>query len=144
MGDVIQRKGAGSRDPLGVDSTDVINFTATTTSKVSAMPIGWAGEFVRIQPVGTDLYYYFVVTPPPATGAVTAPPNSVTAPPAATDAGAQSATQGELIKSGVVLDVLVPSCNPGGAVWFCRLGVTAAQSVQITKATGRPGWNTLL
>lgn len=138
------RKGAASRDPLGVENTDVINFTATTTTKISSMPGGWSGEFVRIQPVGTDMYYFWVVTPAPATGGLVAPANVCAAPPAATDAGAQAASQGELIKSGSILEIECPNCAPGGAVWFCRFGVTASQSVQITKASGRPGWNGLL
>jgi hypothetical protein len=131
-----QKKAAGSADITGAANTDVIMFTATTASKVNALPQGFAGEFVRIQPIGTDLYYYFVVTPTAA-----APANTIALPPAATDVGAQAGTQGEFVKSGSVLEVMVPYCPITGAVWFCRWGVTAAQSVQITKTSGSPGGN---
>lgn len=133
------RKGAASNDPTGVANTDVIMFTATTASKVNAMPQGWCGEFVRIQPIGTDIYYFWVTTQTAA-----APAATIALPPAAADAGAQAGTQGELIKSGSILEIEVPNCPPNGAVWFARWGVTAGQSVQITKASGRPGWNTVL
>lgn len=139
MADQFERKGAASADPTGVANTDVIMFTATTASKVNALPQGWAGVPVRMQPIGTDLYYFFIVTPTTA-----APAATIALPPAATDAGAQAGSQGELVKSGVVLDVTAPNCPPNGAVWLARWGVTAAQSVQITKAAGRPGINTVL
>lgn len=141
IADEAERKPASSNDPTGVASTDVIMFTATTASKVNAMPAGWAGKFIRVQPIGTDLYYYFVVTNN-VNGAAVAPASSIALPPAATDAGAQAATQGELIKSGVVLALQCPNASVNQTAWFCRWGVTAAQSVQITKASGKPGWNT--
>lgn len=132
------RKGAANLDPTGATNTDVIMFTATTASKVNTMPQGFCGEFVRIQPIGTDIYYYWVITPTPA-----APAATIALPPAASDAGAQAATQGELVKSGAILEIECPNVPTGGAVWFCRWGVVAGQSVQITKASGKPGQNLL-
>lgn len=134
-----QEKPAGAADITGTLSTDVIMFTATTASKVNALPQGWAGEYAWLQPIGTDIYFFFVVTP-----TVAAPANTIALPPAATDGGAQAATQGELVTSGTKVKRLIPNCPIGGAVWFCRWGVTAAQSVQLTKASGRPGFNTVL
>lgn len=133
------RKGAAASDITGVANTDVVMFTATNGSKVNAMPQGWAGEFVRIQPIGTDIYYFWVITPTTA-----APANTIALPPAGTDNGAFAANQGELVKSGAILEIEVPNCPQAGAVWFARWGVTAGQSVQITKASGRPGFNTVL
>jgi hypothetical protein len=133
-----QKKAAGSADITGAANTDVIMFTATTASKVNALPQGFAGEFVRIQPIGTDMYYYFVVTPTTA-----APSNTIALPPAATDVGAQAGYPGRVRQVGfAILEVMVPYCPIAGAVWFCRWGVTAAQSVQITKTSGAPGGNT--
>ena len=135
--DEAERKPASSNDPTGVANTDVVMFTATTSSKVNSLPPGWSGKFVRIRPIGTDIYYYFVVTPNQ-----TAPANTIALPPAASDAGAFAATQGELVKAAdPALAVQVPNAPPNGLVWFCRWGITAGQSVQITKASGRPGWN---
>lgn len=141
IADEAERKPAASADPTGVANTDVVMFTATTASKVNAMPAGWAGKFIRIQPIGTDIYYFFAVTNN-LNGAPVAPSNTIALPPAATDAGAFAATQGELIKSGVVLALQCPNASVNQTAWFCRWGVTAAQSVQITKASGKPGWNT--
>lgn len=120
---------------VGAANTDVIMFTATTASKVNAMPRGFEGQYVRIQPIGTDMYYFWAIDADAATTAV------IALPPAASDAGAQAVNQGELIKSGAILEVEVPSPPPGKSVYFCRWGVTVSQSVQITKASGKPGDN---
>lgn len=132
------RKGAANADPTGAASTDVIMFTATNASKVNPVPSGWPGETVRIQPIGTDLYYFWIVVQDGST-----PTATIALPPAATDVGAQAGTQGELIKSGAILEIECPNVKQGGQVWFARFGVTAAQSVQLTKASGRPGVNTV-
>lgn len=135
-------KGAGwipTKAPAAATNTDVVMFTATNASKANALPDGFCGQFVRIQPIGTDMYYFFAVEAATATGV--APTAVIALPPAATDAGAQATTQGELIKSGAVLEVEVPFCGAGQAVYFCRWGVTGGQSVQLTKASGKPGDN---
>lgn len=113
----------------GSTVTETRNFTLGTTTKANAVPSTWQGRYVRITPHGSTLYYYFAF----AAG-------TCAAPPAATDAGASAATAGEgPIADNVTMEVRVPTAAAGGAVYFCRVGGTDAQSVQMTLADGTRG-----
>ncbi len=113
----------------GTTVTEQRNFTLGTTSAANAVPLAWQGRYVRITPHGSTLYYYFAF----AAG-------TCAAPPAASAAGASAATAGEgPIVDGVTTEVRVPIAANGGSVYFCRLGGTDAQSVQMVLADGTRG-----
>lgn len=114
----------------GTSATEVRNFTLTNVSKVQAIPANWCGRFVRMRPNGSTMYYYF-------TKLVSA---TIALPPAATDAGASAATQGEgPYADGEIVEVRTPYAATGETVYFCRIGGTASQSVQMTLADGTVG-----
>lgn len=114
----------------GTNNTNSINFTLTNTSKVNALPEEFEGRYVRIRPNGSTMYYFFTT----ASGA------TIATPPAATDAGARAATQGEgPFADGEIIEVRVPHGATGETIHFARIGGTASQSVQITLADGTRG-----
>ena len=121
-------KGAFSN---GTDNSDVLRYTLETTTAVDLIPVGWQGQFVRMRPVGGDLYYLFSTL---STQTVT---ND-----AAAAAGGAGATRGEYVPSGECLEVQVPHSRDGVRLYFARLGGTASTSVYMTKASGKPGNNT--
>lgn len=113
----------------GTTATEQRNFTLGTTSAANAVPSTWHGRWVRITPHGSTLYYYFAF----AAG-------TCAAPPAATDAGASAATAGEgPITDGTTIEVRIPIPTNSGSVYFCRLGGTNTQSVQMVLADGTRG-----
>ena len=113
----------------GSTATQQRNFTLGTTSAANAVPATWQGRWVRITPHGSTLYYYFAL----AAG-------TCAAPPAATDAGSSAATAGEgPIADGVTVEVRIPIAASGASVYFCRLGGTNTQSVQMVLADGTYG-----
>jgi len=113
----------------GTDVTDVINFTVTNAgSKTNVLPRGFYGQFVRMRPVGANMNFAFSHSASLA----------VVASPAATDGGSTAATQGEFVPDGEMIEVEVPCAKPDQFVYFSRFG-SAAGSVQITKASGKPG-----
>jgi hypothetical protein len=114
----------------GTANTNAVNFTLTNTSKVNAIPSEFHGRFVRLLNSGSTMYYFFTF----ASGA------TIATPPAATDAGARAATQGEGPYPDLsVVEVRVPHPPSGGAVYFARIGGTATQSVQMVLADGTVG-----
>ena len=116
----------------GTNNTDSLFFTLPSgTSKVVALPDGWVGNFVRVTPIGGNMYYFFSTT---ATASVVIP--------AAADNGAGAATTGEYVANGSTLPIWVPYAAPGTHIYFARIG-DAAGSVSITKASGQPGNNTV-
>jgi hypothetical protein len=115
----------------GTNNSDVLRYTLETSTAVNAIPSGWKGQFVRMRPVGGDLYYLFS----------TLSTQTVTNGAAAADGGA-AATRGEYVPSGECLEVQVPHARDGSEIYFARLGGTAATSVYMTKASGKPGNNT--
>ena len=117
----------------GTDVTDTLNFTLTSSSKTNVLPRGFYGQFVRMRPVGANMNYAFSHS---ATIAIAASP-------AATDAGASAATQGEYVPDGELVEVEIPYAGPAGLVYFSRFGSAASQSVQLTKASGKPGGTTI-
>lgn len=113
----------------GATATEQRNFTLGTTTAANAVPSTWHGRWVRITPHGSTLYYYMAF----AAG-------TCAAPPAATAAGASAATAGEgPIADGVTIEVRIPIPSNNGSVYFCRLGGTDSQSVQMVLADGTRG-----
>jgi hypothetical protein len=115
----------------GTNNTNVLgNFTLTNTSKVDALPTEAHGRYVRLLNNGSTMYYYFTFLSSA----------TIATPPAATDAGARAATQGEgPYPDGSVVEVRVPHPPSGGRVYFARIGGTASQSVQVVLADGTVG-----
>jgi len=115
----------------GSANTNVLgNFTLTTSGETNVIPTEAHGRYVRILPNGSSIRYFFSFN----SGA------TIAASPAATQAGARAATQGEgPYADGSVIEVRVPYPPSGGRVYFCRLGGTASQSVQIVLADGTTG-----
>lgn len=114
----------------GTNNTDSLFFTLAATSKVVALPNGWKGQYVRITPIGADMYYFFSTS---ASAAVVIP--------AAADAGAPAATTGEYVAAGNTLPVQVPYSIDGTSIYFARIG-SGTGSISVTKASGKPGNNT--
>lgn len=115
----------------GTNPTTVARYTLELASASNAVPIGWQGQWVRIRPVGGDMYYFFSKTA-----------GATAANPAAAADGGFGATRGEYVPSGERIEVLVPYAKDGDAVYFVRLGGTASTSVYMTKASGLPLNNT--
>jgi hypothetical protein len=127
--DVKAAFGAGD----GVTNTDSLFYTLAATTKNGQIPDGWQGQFVRITPLGANMWYYFSFN---ATGTVVIN--------AAADNGGGAPTQGEPVLAGITLNVVVPTApnNPGNQhVYFIRIGDAAGTGVSMTKASGVPGQN---
>jgi|SRR6478609_5586279 hypothetical protein len=114
----------------GGNST-VLRYTLETVSRADPVPLAWCGQFVRIRPVGGDLYFLF------SESSIATVSNA-----AAANDGGPSPTRGELVPSGERLEVQIPYLNEGETLYFVRLGGTAATSVYFSKASGQPGNNT--
>lgn len=110
----------------GTNNTTVLRYTLELASASNAIPQGWYGQFVRMRPVGGDMYYFFSKV----SGATAANPA------AAADGGA-GATRAEYVPSGERYEVQVPYADGGDTIFFVRLGGTAATSVYMTKASGQ-------
>ena len=114
----------------GAANTNVVNFTLTNSSKVNAIPAEFHGRWVRLLNSGSTMYYYFTLLSSA----------TIATPPAATDAGARAATQGEGPYPDLsVVECRVPHPPSGGVVYFARIGGTATQSVQMILADGTVG-----
>jgi hypothetical protein len=116
----------------GANNTDSAFFTLAATSKVGQVPDGWKGQFVRMTPFGANMWYFFSTNPAAAI-----------AIGAASDGGTQSATQGEYVPTGTTARMLVPYAPEGSHVYFVRIGDAAGTGVSITKASGKPGENSV-
>ena len=114
----------------GTDNSDSLTFNLTTGSLNAALPDGWKGQFVRIRSIGADLTYLFS----------TSASATVTTSSGAADGG-PSTTRGEFVPSGELFPVWVPYAPDGAHIYFVRVG-SAAGSVCVTKASGKPGNNT--
>lgn len=122
----------------GTNPTDTIAYTVATgagagSGRVDPVPVGWYGEFVRIVSIGADSRYYF-------TKLISATIDPGVAP---SGIGSQSAQRGELLASGVGQHVLVPTAGPGETVFLARASAGAPTSLELTKASGKPGNNTV-
>lgn len=116
----------------GVNNTDSDFFTLAAASKVGQVPDGWKGQFVRMTPIGANMWYFFSSNPAAAI-----------AIGAASDGGTQSPTQGEYVANGTTIPVLVPYAAEGQHVYFVRIGDAAGTGVSVTKASGKPGENSV-
>lgn len=115
----------------GTANTTVLgNFTIAATSKVNILPTECYGRFVRM--IGTEAFdYYFTFT----SGA------TIATGPAATDAGARAATQGESVAADTICEVCVPWPPSGGSVYLARIATDGATTgdLQVTLADGTTG-----
>jgi hypothetical protein len=114
----------------GVATTTVLRYTLETASRADPIPPGWYGQFVRIRPLGGDLFFLFSKNPA-----------AVAANAAAANDGGPSVSRAELVPAGERFDVQIPYANEGETIYFVRLGGTAATSVYFSKASGQPGSN---
>jgi hypothetical protein len=114
----------------GVVNTTVLRYTLETASRADPIPPGWYGQFVRLRPVGGDLYFLFSKNSA-----------AVATNAAAANDGGPSVSRAELVPSGERLEVQIPYANEGETIYFVRLGGTAATSVYFSKASGQPGSN---
>ena len=118
----------------GTNNTDTRRFTAgAAPGRADAVPDGWVQEFVRIVSVGADSSYFFSTN-----ASATCDPTT-----AATNAGSSAATQGEPLLAGVEKTVLIPNCGPGQKIYFVRASAGAVTYIAMTKASGKPGNNTV-
>ena len=116
----------------GANNTDVVAFTADATPRNAVLPVSFAGQYVRIQVLGTSLQYYF--SPLNTAAIVAAVPTAI---------GQQAATLGEVVPAGVVLKVKVPLIYTAGGVrapiYFVWVCAGAGGGVWVTKDSGVPG-----
>ncbi len=114
----------------GTNNTDVAKFTLTAGSLVGALPVAWYGHFIRLRPVGGNMWYY-----------ITSASGAVVANPASDNAGALGPTRGEYIPNGELGHGQIPYAAPGVTLYLARIG-DAVGDVYVTKASGTPGNNT--
>ena len=114
----------------GTNNTDVAKFTLTTGSLVGVLPVAWCGHFVRIRPVGGNMWFY-----------ITSASGAVVANPAADASGALGATRGEYVANGELFHGQIPYAGDGVPFYIERIG-DAAGDVYVSKASGTPGNNT--
>src|SRR5678815_4393039 len=114
----------------GTANTDSLFFTLTGATANAAIPVGWEGQFVRIRPIGADMWFFFSSS------------NAATAVigVSAADGGA-AATRGEFVPNGELFQCEVPYAREGAGVFFVRIGSGAGTGVVMTKASGMPGNN---
>lgn len=120
----------------GTNPTDTISYSVATgagsgTGRVDPIPVGWYGEFVRIISIGADSRYFFTK----AANATIDPGR------AASGTGDQHAQRGELLPSGIEKHVLIPVAGPGDIIYLARASSGAPTSLELTKASGKPGNN---
>lgn len=113
----------------GVNATDVAKFTLTAGSLVGAIPNGWYGQFVRIRPVGANMWFY-----------ITTLSTAVVANPASDNAGALGPTRGSYLPNGEAREFALPMADGGTTLFLARIG-DAVGDVYIEKASGTPGNN---
>jgi hypothetical protein len=114
----------------GTNNTDVAKFTLTAGSLVGALPTGWYDQFVRIRPVGANMWFY-----------ITTASGAVVANPASDNAGALGATRGEYVANGELFHGKLPDAAPGTTLYIARIG-DAVGDVYVSKASSTPGNNT--
>lgn len=114
----------------GTNPTSAAKFTLTTGSLVGILPVAWYGQFVRIRPVGGNMWFY-----------ITSNPAAVVANPASDNAGALGATRGEYVANGELFHGQIPYAADGTFLYIARIG-DAAGDVYVSKGSGTPGNNT--
>ncbi len=112
----------------GTNNTSVISFTLDATARNVAMPRDFYGQYVRMIPVGANLYWYFS----------TSSSASVDRTVAASASGARAANLGSYIASGTERQPICPAANPGTTVYLVWQGDAAGTFLQIEKSSGRP------
>jgi len=123
----------------GTSNTDSIAFSVQTggngggSGRVDAIPIGWAGQFVRMISIGADSRYFFTKN-----GSAQIDPAI-----AATATGAQSPKKGELLAAGIEKTVLVPVAGPNDTIFLARASTGAPTGLEVTSASGKRGNNTV-
>jgi hypothetical protein len=114
----------------GTNNTDVAKYTLTAGSLVGAVPVAWYGHFVRIRPVGGNMWFY-----------ITSSASAVVANLASDNTGALGPTRGEYVANGELFHGQIPYAPPGTTLYIARIG-DAVGDVYVTKASGTPGNNT--
>jgi hypothetical protein len=114
----------------GTNNTDVAKFTLTAASLVGALPVAWNGHFVRIRPVGGNMWFY-----------ITNNASAAVANPASDASGALGPTRGEYVADGELFHGRIPDSPDGTPMFIARIG-SAVGDVYVTKASGKPGNNT--
>lgn len=127
-----EKKAADVKLPFGdgTNNTDVAKFTLTAGSLVGILPVGWYGQFIRIRPVGGNMWFY-----------LTTLSTATVANPASDNAGALGATRGEYVANGELFHGQIPTVPDGTFVYIARIG-DAVGDVYVSKAGGTPGNNT--
>lgn len=111
-------------DGTALTNSNVALYTAATTDKCNAIPAEFHGKFVRVRPIGGNLWFVF-------TDKST---HVVDRAIAATDAGARAEGMGGYLPNGEVAHVRVPTPPLGGNVYFSR-EADASISVSIELAS---------
>lgn len=114
----------------GTNNTDVAKFTLTAASLVGPLPVAWYGHFVRVRPVGGNMWFF-----------ITSSSTATVANPAADASGALGATRGEYVANGELFHGQIPYAAPGTTLYIARIG-DANGDVYVSKASGTPGNNT--
>lgn len=112
----------------GTNNTSVISFTLDTTARNVALPRDFYGQFLRVLPVGANLYWYLSKSSSA----------SVDRTVAASASGARAANLGEYLANGSVDHEICPNGTPSETVYFVWQGDAAGTFVQIRKSSGKP------
>jgi hypothetical protein len=123
----------------GTDATTVVVFTLTTTARNAALPRGYYGNFIRVIPVGANMYWYLAkgTTGGAAASAAVATAASNTG----SASGATGATVGSYLANGAERQVLCPNANADETVYICWVGDAAGTFMQVEKSSGKPMTN---
>lgn len=112
----------------GTNNTSVISFTLDTTARNVALPRDFYGQFLRVLPVGANLYWYLSKSSSA----------SVDRTVAASASGARAANLGEYLASGTVDHEICPNALTSETVYLVWQGDAAGTFLQIRKSSGKP------
>lgn len=123
----------------GTNATTVDVFTLTTTARNAPLPRGFYGNFVRIIPVGANMYWFLAkgTTGGAAASAAVAAAASNTG----SNSGSTGATVGSYLANGAERQVLCPNANADETVYICWVGDGAGTFMQVEKSSGKPMTN---
>lgn len=123
----------------GTDATTPIVFTLTTTARNAVLPRGLYGNWIRVIPVGANMYWYLAKGTTGGAASTAAVATAASTTGSAT--GATGATVGSYLANGVERQILCLNANADESVYLCWVGDGAGTFLQVEKASGKPMTN---
>lgn len=123
----------------GTDATTILVFTLTTTARNAVLPRGLYGNWIRVIPVGANMYWYLAKGTTGGAAASAAVATAASTTGSAT--GATGATVGSYLANGLERERLCPNANADESVYLCWVGDGAGTFLQVEKSSGKPMTN---